>query len=149
VRASSPACGRDGRDPDILRDRPSGLDLLNLGRELLLGELLPLLPESRHRDLHLIATAIAIARREAEAGSAPSDEILRRLAAFYALSAPRGGEGETLRELLRRFAADLRNGAFERSGPRELAARAILWAMTIAKLRESNPQFLAASGFGE
>ena len=63
-----------------------------------------------------------------------------------ALSAPRGGEGASLDSLLRRFAADLRNGAFERSGPRQQAARAILWALTIAKLREGNPQFLAANG---
>ena len=49
-------------------------------------------------------------------------------------------------ELLRRFAADLRNGAFETSGPRQQAACAILWAVTISKLREGNPQFLAANG---
>jgi hypothetical protein len=48
--------------------------------------------------------------------------------------------------LLRRFAADLRNGAFETSEPRQSAARAILWALTVAKLREGNPQFLAANG---
>src|SRR5439155_22549362 len=66
------------------------------------------------------------------------------------LSAPpwpkRGGEGASLDSLLRRFAADLRNGAFETSGPRQNAARAILWALTVAKLREGNPQFLAANG---
>jgi hypothetical protein len=49
--------------------------------------------------------------------------------------------------LLRRFAADLRNGAFETSEPRERAARAILWRMTIARLRMGNPDFLAANGF--
>ena len=51
--------------------------------------------------------------------------------------------------LLRRFASDLRKGAFETSGPRDKAARAILWAMTIFRLRQSNPQFLSANGFGE
>src|SRR3954471_15171661 len=45
----------------LLRDLPSGLDLLELGRELLVEELLPLLPEGRHRELHLLATAISIA----------------------------------------------------------------------------------------
>jgi hypothetical protein len=42
----------------------------------------------------------------------------------------------------------LRNGAFETSPSRETAARAILWRLTIGKLREANPHFLAANGFG-
>ena len=164
----------------LLRDRPSGLDLLELGRELLIEELLPLVPESRHREAHLIATAIAIARREALAGEEPIDEIARRLGVFYtdeetqtvipakagthssAVRAPAGMDpglrrdpgGEMAQQpdrldpetLLRRFAADLRNGAFETSEPRQNAARAILWALTVAKLREGNPQFLAANG---
>ena len=57
------------------------------------------------------------------------------------------GEGE-LRQLLARFATDLRNGAFETSPSRAVAARAILWRLTIEKLREANPHFLAANGFG-
>jgi len=51
--------------------------------------------------------------------------------------------------LLRRFALDLRMGAFERCDRRGRAARAILWQLTILKLREGNPQFLADNGFGE
>jgi aminoglycoside phosphotransferase (APT) family kinase protein len=90
--------GRDGRGPDELRDLPSGLDLAELGRRLLLDELLPLLPPDRHRDLHLVATAIAIAQREAIAGQGPTHHILGRLVEFYgcakdSLSAPEGGEG--------------------------------------------------------
>ena len=50
--------------------------------------------------------------------------------------------------VLRRFALDLRNGAFETCPSQECAARVILWRMTIARLREANPQFLAANGFG-
>src|SRR3954454_4172435 len=166
-RGTSPASGRDGRAPDPIRDLPSGLDLLELGRELLIDQLIPLLPESRHRELHLLATAISIARREVLAGNGLMNEITHRLATFYALSAlqggegrnpphsgggggggvgqrarippppppplpaPRGGEGVSVDMLLRRFAADLRNGAFETSGRRERAARAILWGMTI------------------
>jgi len=51
--------------------------------------------------------------------------------------------------LLSRFAADLREGAFERCEMRGRAARAILWRLTMMKLREGNPQFLADNGFGE
>ncbi len=157
-----------------MRDLPSSLDLLALARELLLGELAPLLPPERRRDAHLIATVMAIASREQAVGGGWQAEIEQVLVAFYAAAAPhppiagamgpslspqagrgissspsprwRGegrGEGQTL---LRRFAADLRNGAFETSPSRASAARAILWRLTIEKLREGNPHFLAANG---
>ena len=118
-----------------MRDLPESRDLLALSRELLLDELLPLLPPERARDAHLIATSMSIAAREA-AGKGWQEEIMAALAKLY-------GEGVSLT----RFAADLRNGAFETSPSREKAARAILWRLTIAKLREGNPHFLAANGF--
>ena len=144
-RASHPQCPRDGRRPDEIGDLPSGLDLAELGRRLLLDELLPLLPPERHRDLHLVATAIAIARREAMAGEAPTRDILGRLAEFYGGGRDARGPDDGL---IRRFALDLRNGAFETYPSQERTARAILWRLTIARLREANPQFLAANGLG-
>ena len=118
-----------------MRDLPESRDLLTLSRELLLDELLPLLPPERARDTHLIATSMSIAAREG-AGDDWQAEIGERLAELY------GGHGT-----LARLAADLRNGAFETSPSRETAARAILWRLTIAKLREGNPHFLVANGF--
>jgi hypothetical protein len=49
-------------------------------------------------------------------------------------------------ELLHRFARELRIGAFENSPDRVFRARAILWQLTVARLRQSNPEFLAANG---
>ncbi len=159
-----------------MRDLPSGAALLALGRETLVNELLPLVPPERHRELRLVATAIAIAEREAIAGDGPAHDILCMLQRFYEDSAgiadvaaaphpdslPASGEREgpaakrwegeglsTTETLLHRLAADLRNGAFERCDRRERAARAIIWRLTIWKLREGNPQFLAENGFGE
>ena len=150
--------GWDGRDPDGMRDLPSGLELAELGRRLLLDELLPLLPPERHRDLHLVATAIAIAARETTGGEGPARDILGDLAQFYGCVAsgprpPRPREGGRDARgpgdaLIQRFALDLRNGAFETCPSQESAARAILWRLTIARLREANPQFLGANGFG-
>jgi aminoglycoside phosphotransferase (APT) family kinase protein len=125
--------------PDGIRDLPSGAELLGLARELVLTELLPLLPPEREREARLIATAMAIAEREAAAGAAPGQEIAARLAEFY-------GRGNAA---LRRFAADLRADAFEACEARGRAARALLWRMTVVKLREGNPGFLAAHSFGE
>ena len=118
-----------------MRDLPTSRDLLALARELLMDELLPLLPPERERDAHLIATAMAIAAREA-AREGWQEAVGSALSAFY------GGAGS-----LARLAADLRNGAFETSPSRMAAARAILWRLTMEKLREGNPQFLAANGF--
>jgi hypothetical protein len=118
-----------------MRDLPKSRDLLALARELLLDELLPLLPPERARDAHLIATSMSITAREATEEDWQAG-IRGLLVEFY------GDSGS-----LSRFAADLRNGAFETSPSRESAARAILWRLTIAKLREGNPHFLAANGF--
>ena len=49
--------------------------------------------------------------------------------------------------LLHGFARELRIGAFENSPDRKVHARVILWRLTVAKLRRSNLEFLAANGF--
>jgi len=139
-----PVCGQDARRPGSMRDLPSGVALLALGRELLLDELLPVVPPERERELRLLATAMAIAEREAVAGNAPARDIAEQLAAFYG-----SGEIGPDNASLHRFAADLRAGAFETCQTRGRAAHAISWRLTLLKLREGNPQFLAENGFGE
>jgi len=134
--------GVDPAAADPLRDFPSGPALAALGREWMLRELLPLAPPEHHRDLRLAATAISIAAREATAGHAPLRAISEGLENFYRERAP-------LAALLARFALALRTGAFELCEPRARAARAILWHLTMLKLREANPGFLAANGFGD
>jgi hypothetical protein len=154
-----------------MRDLPSTSDLLDLARRVSAEELPP---AERQRHAHLVATAQAIAAREAEAGERWQREIAAALVGFYE-DVCRPGESrdppvdrsnlgevdpgfrrdDSLdlsgggRELLARLAADLRNGAFETTPSRESAARAILWRLVLAKLREANPQFLAANGFAD
>jgi hypothetical protein len=148
-----------------MHDLPNIPALLALARDVLVSELTPLLPEERHADARLVAEAMAIAKRAAEADDEPMRAILHELEGFRepltpALSphggeregpAQREGEGQVrdapAMELLRRFARGLRKGAFETSEPLDRAARAILWRLTIARLRRSNPNFLAANGF--
>ena len=128
-----------------MRDLPSGIALVALGREASHGGGLP---PDRERQLHLLATASAIAEREANAGDAPTREIEGWLRRFYE-RVETGGEDADIGQMLHRLAAQLRAGAFERCAMRQRAANAILWRLTILKLREGNPQFLAANGFGE
>jgi hypothetical protein len=121
-----------------MRDLPSGSALLGLAREVLTTELLPLLPDERRPDALLVAKCMAIAEREGETRAEEEQAILREIETLC-------GRGA---DVLRRFAHDLRIGAFENLQPRDRVARAILWRLTVAKLRQSNPEFLAANGYG-
>jgi aminoglycoside phosphotransferase (APT) family kinase protein len=149
-----PTGGTPAVPDDGIRDRPDGAGLLALGREMLIEELLPLLPIERHRELRLVATAMVIAERELLAGNAPQREIAARLDELYGAPACCLHEGRQdagapkTAAALTRLAGDLRVGAFEPCEGRGRAAHAILWRLTMLKLREGNPGFLARNGFG-
>src|ERR1700756_4492249 len=112
-------------------DLPTGQTLLGLARDVLLNDLMPLLPEEARLDARLVANSMAIAEREAETAGDLQKTITRKL---EELCGTRGARGEEPKELLRRFAHDLRVGTFLRSEPLERTAREILWQLTIAKL---------------
>jgi hypothetical protein len=143
-----------------MRDLPAGATLLALARDVLLNELLPQLPAGSHLDARLVATTIAIAEREAAAGRGSLQDIIRRLHILYGESFEPGpphedpaagdrdnGDASPTMDPWRRFARDLRAGAFEGGQLRDREAREILWRLTLAKLRQANPRFLAANGF--
>ncbi len=148
-----------------MHDLPRGPALLALARDILLNDLAPLLPAERRLDALLVANCMAIAKREAAADVAPAEAIIRELELLSApltpALSPLGGEragpaqreseglgpGRGSTDLWHRLARELRIGAFENSPERESRARAMLWRLTIAKLRLANPRFLAANGF--
>jgi hypothetical protein len=141
-----------------MHDLPSIPALLALARDVLVTELMPSLPEERRADALLLSEAIALAAGIAEADNEPTVAILREIEMLYEPLAPPAplstpacgggkGGGNAGEGLLRRFANDLRRGTFGTSQQCDQAARAILWRLTIAKLRQSNPNFLAANGF--
>jgi hypothetical protein len=107
-----------------MRDRPDGATLVKLAA-------------ASDANDELVARALAIAEREAVAGQEPLDECRAALLRRY-------GEGD-IEALLHRFAADIRAGVFDAPGPVRDAALRLLWAMTRQKLRESNPDYLAAA----
>jgi len=84
-----------------VRDLPTGPALLALARDVLLHELMPLLPPAAHLAARLVANSMAIAEREAISGAAPAQGILHELKELYG----EGGEGE--QGLLDRFARGL------------------------------------------
>jgi Domain of unknown function (DUF6285) len=126
-----------------MRDLPTGPSLLRLARDVLLNDLMPLLPEEVRLNARLVANSMAIAEREAETADGLGTKVAYDLKSLYACQA----QGEEAAELLRRFARDLRVGGFESSPPLARNAQEILWRLTISKLRQANPRFLAANGY--
>jgi hypothetical protein len=124
-----------------MRDRPDGATLLDFARAALLRDLAPLLPAERQHEAALIARAMATAAREAAAGDAPLRACQAALAELF-------GEGD-LDTLLRQMAAAIRAGEYDAPSPRHAQVRRLLWAITVQKLRESNPDYLAASGLDQ
>jgi hypothetical protein len=119
-----------------MRDRPDGAQLLALAREL--QALAPLLPAEQRVDPALVARAAGIAERERQAGDAPLQACHRALAALY-------GAGD-FPALFERLARDIRAGAYDAPEAERDRVRRLLWAITLEKLSESNPDYLAASG---
>jgi len=126
-----------------MRDLPTGPSLLALARDVLLNDLMRLLPEEARLDARLVANSMAIAEREAETAGGLGKAIARELEKLYDCRE----KGEQAEDLLRCFAHDLRVGAFKNSEPQERMARQILWQLTTSKLHQANPRFLAANGF--
>lgn len=130
-----------------MRDKPSAAELLAIARQTLLGELLPHAPEAQRYNTLMVAAAMAIAAREAEAGDGALVAEGDALAALY--DEVRGADEPleaALGRLNRRFAADLRAGAFDAPGARQAAAFRLLREVTMAKLMECNPKYLKADG---
>ena len=130
-----------------MRDKPTAAELLAVARETLLRELLPRAGDAQRYNALMVGAAMGIAAREAEAGDMALVAERDALAALYGEA---GAADEPLDEALgrlnRRFAADLRAGAFDAPGGRQAAALRLLREVTMAKLKECNPKYLNAEG---
>lgn len=130
-----------------MRDKPTAAELLAIARETLLGELLPHSGDAQRYNALMVGAAMAIAAREAEAGDGALVAERDALAALYGEA---GAADEPLDDALgrlnRRFAADLRAGAFDAPGGRQTAAWRLLREVTMAKLMECNPKYLKGEG---
>ena len=123
-----------------MNNLPGGADLLSIARETLLSELLPLTSGETRYALLMVANAIAIAAREAEAGDEPARSAVARLEKLYD-DTPSGDALESRRsEYERRLAQDIRAGAFDAHNDRQRALLTHLRESVLARLRISSPK---------
>jgi len=116
-----------------MRERPDGAELLAIAREVLRKELLPLLPKDKAYDALMIANAMGIAERQLQQGDVPQQKEAVELSNFL--------DAQTdLRDLNRKFSQAIRRGDFDD----DAKAKALLWAATVQRVRESAPKALAA-----
>jgi hypothetical protein len=119
-----------------------GPGLLAVARRALREELLPKLPEdSRYAGL-MVANAMAIAAREAEAGDGPARAELAGLAALLGEPEGTGPLAEELRRLNRELVRRIRAGDVRPGSSAHGALRRHLWQSALARVRVSNPKYL-------
>ncbi|MGE5203387.1 MAG: DUF6285 domain-containing protein [Acidobacteriota bacterium] len=122
-----------------MRDLPTGPQLEALAREWEAFDLDCIQADERGAVTAMIERCHAIARREAAAGEAAMGPVRGALALLY----PEVGDPA---ESLARLAHEIRSGGLDARNDRRRRAVAALTALTLQKLRESNPRFLAAHG---
>lgn len=130
-----------------MRNNPDAAGLLHIAREMLLNELLELLPEERRYAMHMAANALAIAAREAETGETDLVNELRLLSELYGedvVHAAGANLQERIAKINKRFARDIRDGIFD--GACAQGVQALLTNQVRARLRISNPGYLDAAG---
>jgi hypothetical protein len=88
----------------------------------------------------LAARCRDIAAREREFGAAVYAAVAAELKSLY-------GEDDAAVGL-RRLAAEIRAGRYDAPGPERARIERLLWALTVQKLRESNPGFLDGARLG-
>jgi len=129
----------------VITNLPEGSELLLIARKTLLDDLAPLVGDKAKYTLAMIANAMAIAAREAEAGEAPALAALARFDRIYGIET-RELHGEALRRAIAvqdlRLAEDIRGGHFDAPDEKRRAVFEHLRETVTARLRISNPKSL-------
>lgn len=123
-----------------MRSRPNAAELLEIAERTLAGEVAPDMSNRQRYNVALITSALGIARRELSGGPYAWPDELNALKALYG-SEHRATDEIVLRNLNRKFAADLRAGFFDEKGKRRKAALGLMREDVLARLAEDNPRY--------
>ena len=121
-----------------MREIPDGPGLLDIARETLLSDVVPRLAPEHRLPALMAANAMAIAGREARAGTAWEADLAGRLAALPGMEGPDGAA------LLAQLAAGIRAGDADPGTSLHGPAGAFLHAYAEARCRISAPKALRA-----
>jgi hypothetical protein len=123
-----------------MRSRPNAVELLDIAEKTLAGEVAPDMSQRQRYNVALITSALGIARRELEGGPCPWPDELKALKTLYGAE-HREADGEVLRRLNRRFAADLRAGVYDEKGRGRKVALELMRGDVLARMAEDNPRY--------
>jgi hypothetical protein len=123
-----------------MRSRPNAAELLGIAEQTLSGEVAPDMSNRQRYNVALIISAMGIARRELSGGLCPWPDELNALKALYG-SEDRATDEKILRNLNRKFAADLRAGRFDDKGKGRKAALELMREDVLARMSEDNPRY--------
>ncbi len=120
----------------MINDEPDARSLIAIALSSFRETILPLVPAAQRFPALMIANALATAERELAAGSAGEPALAAAVGGLI-------GEAGDLATLMPRLCAGIDGGAFD-GDDRQAELRAVLAAVTRARLAVSNPKFLAA-----
>lgn len=126
-----------------MRNQPDARELLGIARETFIARILPVLPEDLRYTALMIANAMAIARREIDAGDESARAELQRLRALLSEDAPPIADrpmATILAEYNRLLAREIRAGRYDNDNSAVLAH---LRLTVEDRLAVSNPKGLS------
>jgi uncharacterized protein DUF6285 len=127
-----------------MNNKPGAAELLAIARQAFAEEISPSLPEGQRYTALMIANAMAIARREIEAGDAVAKRELESLCTLLGATGPEPHAREldaAVAALNRKLIHNIRSGHYDNN---HVALLAHLRKVTEAKLAISNPKLLDA-----
>jgi hypothetical protein len=125
-----------------MKNKPGAAELLAIARQSFADEISPSLSEEQRYTALMIANAMAIARREIEAGDEPAKREHQGLCALLGVTRPEPHAREldaAVATLNRELIHNIRSGHYDADHARLLAH---LRKVTEAKLAISNPKLL-------
>ncbi|MCW2241113.1 DUF6285 domain-containing protein [Azospirillum canadense] len=122
----------------MINDDPDARDLVAIALRTFRETVLPAVPAEQRFAALMIASALGIAERELEAGTAKEPALAAAVGALL-------NEQGDLATLLPRLCASIDAGAFD-APDRQAALRPVLMEITRARLAVSNPKRLESGG---
>tara|TARA_B100000686_G_scaffold351878_1_gene452004 strand:+ start:1116 stop:1508 length:393 start_codon:yes stop_codon:yes gene_type:complete len=126
-----------------MRNYPSALELLKLAEQKLTTEVMKNLSNGQRYNLALVASAIAIAKRELSGTETAWLEELEVLRTLYKTVPPETNQ-KMLKTLNILFARDIRAGLYDEQDSKQKLVLKLLCKDVLARLEEDNPNYARA-----